>query len=198
MKSWMTALGALMLVSAACTPLLINGGGGGEGGGGAQGNTGTGGQSANTRGALVMRLADAPPGVLPTGSATSQAPTDPDTLVLFFFSNEAISCTAPLPEPTAPCIDKTSWELVLFIPPSLQGSGPIDLASPEVYFHAEEQLPTVAGTESCAGGEGEGNGTPGTLVIDSSNPSAFTLTLSGGVAAMEETIDGTYAATMCP
>jgi len=197
MKVWMTALGALMLVSAACKPLVINGGGGGEGGS-ASNSSATGGAAVSTPSALAMRLADLPADSFDLLLETdpSQPPTDPDTLVLVFTSTD-MSCSAPLTPPLqGECGPSLFWQLALFVPPALQGSGPIDLEAEHVYFYARELFP--GNPDMCAGGTGAGPGEPGTLVIDSSDPSALTLTLSGGVTAMGETIDGTYVAASCP
>jgi hypothetical protein len=197
MKRLMMALGTLVVLSAACKPLVINGGGGGSGGGTDPGPNATGGGPAVASNALAMRLADVPADVL-AANTSGQAPTDPDTLVLFL-SNEPETCAAPSPlSPGMGCATTVPlWQLALFIPPSLQGSGPIDLTNPAVFFHAGVVLPSTSNNQ-CAGGEGEGPGlSQGTLVIDSSNPDALTLTLSGGVTAMSEVVDGTYTAPVC-
>lgn len=160
--------------------------------------------------ALVMRLADVPPGgpimtdpgfgeLFPPDALTS---TDPDALA-FFFSNQAQSC--PAPWAAVSCDVAPAWQLALAVPSNrVQPGAVIDLNDASIGFVEAMALGTVG---ACGGrGGGYGPSFSGQLEIVSRSASDISVKIRNNVVGSstsengETTVfgfDGDYVATDC-
>ncbi|WP_437284555.1 hypothetical protein [Sorangium sp. So ce406] len=196
MKRWITAVGALAMMSGGCDPIVF---------GPVEPQPTE--EPPPSPNALAMRAGDWMLSL--EGRSTSSlglaenllypAP-HPDSLVLFF-SESVQECSRPLIHWPTPCVRGAHpfWQVILLIPPELNRPGLIDLRDHRIRIYHGVVTP------DCGGGFGFSPGTWGasgkwekTLEIVSSDPGSVSVKLDWGEPSLGwGQIDGDYTAAYC-
>lgn len=132
--------------------------------------------------ALVWTGSDPQPPELPA--------IDPEARVLSV-GNVPLSCGTALGSAFDGICASDGWQLILAVPPELDGPGVIDLADPRVVFYWAVHL------ASCGGGAGAGNGLWGTLELVPSGADELWVKIRGIEVVSGISFEGDYLATRC-